>query len=69
LRAADLWVAEVWDRSASRWRLVDAQLDATWRQRIGFAGDPLDLGEDELIIAGRAWQSCRSERPVDFMSC
>lgn len=56
----DHWVAEVWDRSAARWRRVDAQLDATWRERIGFAGDPLDLGEDEFIIAGRAWQSCRS---------
>jgi hypothetical protein len=56
----DHWVAEVWDHGAARWRLVDAQLDATWRERIGFAGDPLDVGDDQFIIAGRAWQSCRS---------
>src|SRR4051812_31752003 len=26
----DHWVAECWDASAHRWRLVDAQLDAVW---------------------------------------
>lgn len=56
----DHWVAQVWDAAAARWRLVDAQLDATWRGQIHFAGDPLDVTEQEFITAGRAWQSCRS---------
>src|SRR5262249_46664416 len=55
----DHWVAQVWDGAAACWRLVDAQLDATWRERISFGGDPLDLTEEEFILAGRAWQSWR----------
>lgn len=32
----DHWVAEYWDASHGNWRMVDAQLDATWRRAIDF---------------------------------
>ncbi len=37
----DHWVAEYWNAADERWQMVDAQLDATWCQLIGFGGDPL----------------------------
>jgi hypothetical protein len=55
----DHWVAEYWDDAASRWVLVDAQLDATWRRSISFAGDPLAITPTEFVTAGHAWQAWR----------
>lgn len=55
----DHWVAEYWDDAASRWVLVDAQLDATWRRTISFAGDPLAITPAEFVTAGHAWQAWR----------
>lgn len=55
----DHWVAECWDASAGRWRMVDAQLDETWCGMIGFNGDPLDVTPDEFVTAGHAWQAWR----------
>jgi len=55
----DHWVAEHWDAAEGRWRMVDAQLDATWRKMIGFAGDPLSITADEFLTAGHAWQAWR----------
>lgn len=56
----DHWVAEYWDPSAARWKMVDAQLDATWIEMIGFGGDPLDVGAEEFVTAGHAWRAWRS---------
>ena len=56
----DHWVAEYWDEDARRWKMVDAQLDATWRSRIGFDGDPFDLTAEEFVTAGHAWQAWRT---------
>ena len=39
----DHWVAEYWNAADERWQMVDAQLDATWRKMIGFAGDPFAI--------------------------
>jgi hypothetical protein len=67
-RFTDHWIAEVWDAPRGAWRRVDAQLDARQREafRIGF--DPLDVPTKEFLVAGEAWQICRSGRadPKDF---
>jgi hypothetical protein len=56
----DHWVCEVWDAAGGAWRLVDAQLDARQLEamRIGF--DPLDVPRTQFLVAGDAWQRCRS---------
>ena len=63
-------VAEVWDQEEERWRLVDAELeedhvDPTDGRRI----DPLDVPRDRFLVAGKAWQLCRSGEadPETFM--
>ena len=63
-------VAEVWDEDEGRWRLVDADLEAdhvdpTDGRRI----DPLDVPRDRFLVAGVAWQLCRSGEadPETFM--
>ncbi len=55
----DHWVAEFWDASEGCWRMVDAQLDSTWRERISFTGDPFALTPGEFVTAGHAWQAWR----------
>jgi hypothetical protein len=55
----DHWVAEYWSAADAGWRMVDAQLDATWRKMIGFVGDPLAITADEFVTAGHAWQAWR----------
>jgi len=67
-RFEDHWVCEVWDESRGAWRLVDAQLDAVQREALGIAFDPLDVPRAQFLVAGDAWQRCRSGRadPQDF---
>jgi hypothetical protein len=55
----DHWVAEYWNDDESRWQMVDAQLDATWRKMIGFTGDALSITATEFVTAGHAWQAWR----------
>jgi hypothetical protein len=55
----DHWVAEYWNASEARWQMVDAQLDATWRKMIGFAGDPFAITSEEFVTAGHAWRAWR----------
>jgi hypothetical protein len=55
----DHWVAEYWNAADARWQMVDAQLDDTWRQMIGFAGDPFAITATEFVTAGHAWQAWR----------
>src|SRR5207248_6719990 len=50
----DHWVAECWDEPDRRWRMVDAQLDATWREKIGFTGDPMSITGEQFVTAGHA---------------
>ena len=39
--------------------MVDAQLDATWREMINFEGDPFAITPAEFVTAGHAWQAWR----------
>ena len=55
----DHWVAEYWNAAEARWQMVDAQLDATWRKVIGFAGDQFAITPTEFVTAGHAWQAWR----------
>jgi hypothetical protein len=58
----DHWVGEYWNAAERRWILVDAQLDAVQRNTFKVDFDPRDVPRDRFIIAGDAWQQCRSGR-------
>ena len=58
----DHWVCEYWNVAQARWILVDAQLDAVQRRLLQPDFDPLDVPHDRFIIAGDAWQMCRTGR-------
>jgi len=58
----DHWVGEYWHAAQQRWILVDAQLDAVQRNAFKVDFDPRDVPRDRFIIAGDAWQRCRSGR-------
>jgi len=61
-RFEDHWIAEYWNAAQERWILVDAQLDAVQREAYKLDFDPLDVPRDRFIVAGDAWQMCRSGR-------
>ncbi len=56
----DHWVCEYWNAIEKRWILVDAQLDAIQRKALNIDFNPLDTARNKFIIAGDAWQMCRS---------
>jgi len=56
----DHWVCEYWNAGDERWILVDAQLDAIQRKALNINFNPLDVPRDRFIIAGDAWQMCRT---------
>jgi len=56
----DHWVTEYWNEPAGRWMLVDPQLDGRQRELFKIAFDPLDVPRDMFLVAGDAWQLCRS---------
>jgi hypothetical protein len=56
----DHWVTEVWDSQQRRWVLVDSQLDAMQCDEMQIPFNPLDVPRDQFIVAGKAWQMCRS---------
>lgn len=58
----DHWVCEYWNAKRARWMLVDAQLDAVQKRLFKPDFDTLDVPHDRFIIAGDAWQMCRSGR-------
>jgi hypothetical protein len=54
-------VAEIWDASERRWRLVDANLDPDHVDPTdGQTLDVLDLPRDRFLVAPKAWRRCRS---------
>lgn len=55
----DHWVLEYWNEAEQRWVMVDAQLDELQQKALKITFDPLDVGEDDFIIAPRAWKMCR----------
>lgn len=53
-------VAQVWDSSEHRWRLIDPELDSPHTDpNDGVVVDPLDVPPDRFVVAGRAWARCR----------
>ena len=58
-RFEDHWLCEAWDAAAGRWRLIDAQLDATALDRFRIGFDPLDVPRDAFLTAGVAWRRLR----------
>lgn len=64
----DHWVTEFWNEAERRWQLFDAQLDARQRALFRISFDPSDTPRDQFLIAGDAWQLCRTGKadPQDF---
>ncbi|MBS0470986.1 MAG: transglutaminase domain-containing protein [Proteobacteria bacterium] len=54
----DHWVTEYWNGEA--WQMIDFQIDALQRAQLQLAFDPLDVPRDRFLIAGEAWQRCRT---------
>ncbi|MBA2521075.1 MAG: transglutaminase domain-containing protein [Chloroflexia bacterium] len=53
-------IAEVWDATERRWRLVDAELsDDHVDPTNGAALDGLDIPRDRFLTGGTAWLACR----------
>lgn len=56
----DHWVTEFWDTGRG-WLLADPQLAAPEPAKgYGVDFDPCDVPRDRFLVAGRAWQDCRS---------
>ena len=54
-------IAEVWDGSAERWRLVEPEIDDGHTDPVdGASFDALDVPPDRFLTAPRAWQLARS---------
>jgi hypothetical protein len=54
-------IAEVWDASAERWRLVEPEIDDDHTSPAdGASFDALDVPADRFLTAPRAWQLARS---------
>jgi hypothetical protein len=56
----DHWVTEYWNADRECWVLVDAQLDPFQISQMGIKFNPLDVPRDQFVVAGSAWQMCRS---------
>lgn len=59
-RYVDHWVTEYWNTAEKRWVLVDSQIDPHLRNLFKLDFDPLDVPRDKFLVAGLAWQLCRS---------
>ncbi|HEY1699865.1 MAG TPA: transglutaminase domain-containing protein [Trebonia sp.] len=54
-------VAEVWDETEKRWRVVDPEMDAGWTPAVnGIPVNWLDLAEDQFVTGPRAWRAARA---------
>jgi hypothetical protein len=56
----DHWVCEYWNAAETRWVLVDSQFDEIWRERLKIYHDVLDVPRNRFLVAGDAWERCRS---------
>lgn len=56
----DHWICEVWNEVDQRWVCVDSQLDDVWRKNLRIDFDALDVPRSRFLVAGQAWQLCRS---------
>jgi hypothetical protein len=60
-RLIDHEIAEVWDGSAGRWRLVEPEIDDGHTDPAdGASFDALDVPPDRFLTAPHAWQAARS---------
>jgi hypothetical protein len=59
-RWEDHWVCEYWHNTAKQWVMVDAQLDAVQQEALQIPFDPLNMAPGHFVLAGEAWQLCRS---------
>lgn len=53
-------IAEYWDPLARTWRLIDPHMDYASIVEHGIEFDVCDVPRDLYIVAGKAWQMCRS---------
>jgi hypothetical protein len=67
-RFEDHWVCEHWDAVEEQWVLTDSQIDALQRKATKLPFDPLDVPRSQFVVAGVAWDLCRSGRedPMKF---
>lgn len=56
----DHWVCEYWNAVQARWVRVDAQIDDVQRVMLKVDFDVLDVPHDRFVIAGDAWEQCRT---------
>jgi hypothetical protein len=56
----DHWVCEYWNADEQRWVLVDAEVDENERDFCHIQIDTYDVPRDQFLVAGKAWQLCRS---------
>jgi len=59
-RYIDHWVTEYWSEAHQGWLLFDAQLDDHQRDLFNISFDPANVPRDQFVVAGDAWQLCRS---------
>lgn len=54
-------VAEVWDETDCRWRIVDPEMDAAWAPEVNdIPVNWLDLTQDQFVTGPRAWRAARA---------
>ncbi len=60
----DHWVCEYWSKRKGKWILIDPEVGEEERQGYGIsrALDTTDLPRDQFIVAGQAWNMCRSKK-------
>ncbi len=56
----DHWVCEYWHTGKQCWVLGDAELDDRLRTEHHIAFDSWDVPREQFVMAGQAWQLCRS---------
>lgn len=56
----DHTIAEIWDETEQRWRLVDAELLGPWTLETGQEVNPLDISRDIFLPGLDAWKSARA---------
>lgn len=56
----DHTIAEIWDESAQRWRLVDPEMREAWTTPSGEHFDPLDVSRDLFLPGLDGWRDVRA---------
>ena len=58
----DHTIAEIWDETEQRWRLVDAELHVPWTLSSGQEVNPLDISREIFLPGLDAWREVRAGR-------